>query len=118
MHGELQFKSWLYRIATNAARSYLRRTRLVRWLPWTEQNTLWIAGPEEQAGEAEHIRQVLARLGAQSRVCLLLQLSAGFSQREIATVLKISEKSVSAYVSRGREQFRQLYRQTKGDIIQ
>lgn len=120
LHGELQFKPWLYRIATNVARSHLRRTRLVRWLSWTEheQNTLWIAGPEEQAGEAEHIRQVLARLGAQSRVCLLLQLYAGFSQREIATVLKISEKSVSAYVSRGREQFRQLYHQTKGDIMQ
>lgn len=120
LHGTLHFKPWPYRIATNLARSHLRRTRLVCWLPWAEheQNMLWMAGPEEQAGEAEHIRQVLARLGAQSRVCLLLQLYAGFSQREIALALKISEKSVSAYVSRGREQFRQLYHQTKGDLMQ
>ncbi|RDJ93998.1 RNA polymerase subunit sigma, partial [Lacticaseibacillus rhamnosus] len=38
---------------------------------------------------------------------------AGFSQREIAEALGISEKSVGAYVSRGREQFRRAYRQMK-----
>ncbi|HLH63086.1 MAG TPA: sigma factor-like helix-turn-helix DNA-binding protein [Ktedonobacteraceae bacterium] len=49
---------------------------------------------------------------------MLLQLYAGFSQREIAAALNISEKSVSAYVSRAREQFRRLYRQTQGDSSQ
>jgi RNA polymerase sigma factor (sigma-70 family) len=94
----------------------MRRERFVCWLPWHEQGEYesllshWIEGPEMQAGEVEHIRQVLAQLGPQMRICLLLQLYAGFSQREIATVLNISEKSVSAYVSRGREQFRRLYR--------
>jgi RNA polymerase sigma-70 factor, ECF subfamily len=42
LRGELLFKPWLYRIATNVARSHLRHTRLVHWLPWTvhEQNPL------------------------------------------------------------------------------
>ncbi len=113
---ELHFKSWLYRIATNLAHSYMRHERLVRWLPWHEQSnqgespSTWIEGPEMQADEVECVRRVLAQLGPQARSCLLLQLYAGFSQREIATALNISEKSVSAYVSRGREQFRRLYR--------
>jgi len=121
---ELRFKAWLYRIATNLAHSHMRRERLVRWLPWHEQSSrdvlpsAWIEGPEMQTGEAEYVRQVLAQLGPQVRSCLLLQLYGGFSQREIATALNIREKSVSAYVSRGREQFRRLYRQTKGDISQ
>lgn len=34
MQDKLQFKPWLYRIATNLARSHLRRTRLIRWLSW------------------------------------------------------------------------------------
>jgi RNA polymerase sigma factor (sigma-70 family) len=72
----------------------------------------WVEGPEMQTGEVECVRQILAQLGPQARSCLLLQLYAGFSQREIAQALNISEKSVSAYVSRGREQFRRLYRQT------
>lgn len=121
LSGELRFKPWLYRIATNLARSQMRHERLVRWLPWHEQErredqSLRIEGPEERAGENEIMRKILASLGPQMRISLLLQLYAGLSQREIAAVLKISEKSVSAYVSRGREQFRQLYHQAKGEV--
>jgi len=113
--------AWLYRIATNTARSHLRHERVIRWLPWRDyeedsgSDLLSVAGPEEHAGEAECVRQVLGCLPSQYQVCLLLQLVGGFSQREIAELLEISEKSVSAYVSRGREQFRQLYLRTKGE---
>jgi RNA polymerase sigma-70 factor (ECF subfamily) len=113
--GELRFGPWLYRIATNAARSHLRRARLVRWLPWSEDERdatgieMCVVGPEVRAGEAEAVKQALAQLAPQCRVCLLLQVEGGFSQREIAELLGISEKSVSAYVSRGREQFRRAH---------
>lgn len=116
---ELRFKPWLYRIATNVARSHLRHERLIRWLPWAERDggphadKLRVAGPEERTGEIECVEWALAQLAPQCRVCLLLQLVAGFSQREIAEALGISEKSVGAYVSRGREQFRRWYRQMK-----
>ena len=115
LSGELQFKPWLYRVATNLARSHMRHERLVRWLPWVEHEGLrQSAGPEEGVSENECIRQVLAQLAPRCRACLLLQVVGGFTQREIASMLAISEKSVSAYVSRGREQFRRLYRQAKG----
>lgn len=121
LRGELHFKAWLYRIATNVARSHLRHERIIQWLPWTESDqhfagtNLNIAGPEERAGEVECVQQAMRRLTPQCRTCLLLQLVAGFSQREIADLLAISEKSVSAYVSRGREQFRLAYRSLKGE---
>ena len=110
-----RFAPWLYRIATNLARSHLRRSRLIRWLPWGEHGGRpssdhpSIAGPEEQTGEAERIKLALAQVSPKNRSCLLLQLEAGFSQREIARLLGIKEKSVSAYISRGRQQFRQAY---------
>lgn len=113
--GEAQFRPWLYRIATNVARSHMRHERLVRWLPWAEHAALQqSAGPEESVSENECIRQALAQLAPQCRSCLLLQVVGGFSQREIAAMLAINEKSVSAYVSRGREQFRRYYREVKG----
>jgi len=70
---------------------------------------LSISGPEDHIAEVEHIQQALAQVSLKYRACLLLQLVADFTQREIATSLKISEKSVSIYVSRGCEQFRLAY---------
>ena len=122
IRSDAHFKAWLFRIATNIAMSHLRHARLVRWLPWREEEVvtshidLSIEGPEAQAGEAECVQYALAQLAPQCRTCLLLQLVAGFSQREIAESLGISEKSVSAYVSRGREQFRRAYTRVKGAI--
>ena len=120
VQGEIVFRPWLYRIATNVARSYLQRERLVGWLPWfdyvrSSTETAPAANePEVHIDEQECIAEILATLPPQCRTCLLLQHVGGFSQREIASILGISEKSVSAYVSRGREQFRRTYRQLKG----
>ena len=116
LHNESRFDTWLYRIATNTAIDYLRR-RKFHWSRWeTIENedipaSMRIAGPEEQVAETEHIRQALAKVSLKYRTCLLLQLVADFSQRQIAASLKISEKSVSVYVSRGCEQFRIAYQQ-------
>lgn len=116
IYNESHFDTWLYRIATNTAIDYLRRRkfRCSRWE--TIENvdvpaSMRIAGPEEQIAEKEHIRQALAKVSLKYRSCLLLQLVADFSQRQIAASLKISEKSVSVYVSRGCEQFRVAYQQ-------
>jgi RNA polymerase sigma-70 factor, ECF subfamily len=110
-----RFGPWLYRIATNQARSYLRQARFARWLPWTEPvgplaaRFPTAAGPEHQVGEAQQVAAALAQLTPTYRICLLLQLEGGFSQREIAHLLHLTEKSVSVYVSRGREEFRRAY---------
>jgi RNA polymerase sigma-70 factor (ECF subfamily) len=112
-----RFVPWLYRIATNTARSHQRHARIVHWLPWSTSSPsaalppLTTSGPEQHAGESELVILALSQLAPQHRTCLLLQVEAGFSQREIAGMLNISEKAVSAYVSRGREQFRRAYRQ-------
>lgn len=110
----LRFHSWLYRIATNTALDHLRR-RKFRYSRWENSGEdglpakMYVSGPEEHVAEMEHIQQALAHVSLKYRSCLILQLVVNLSQREIAASLKISEKSVSIYVSRGSEQFRLAY---------
>jgi RNA polymerase sigma factor (sigma-70 family) len=63
----------------------------------------------ERVAEVEQIQQAMSKITPKYRACLLLQIVGGFSQREIAELLSIREKSVSIYVKRGSEQFRQAY---------
>jgi RNA polymerase sigma-70 factor (ECF subfamily) len=123
LRSDLSFKPWLYRVATNLARSHLRHEKLIRWFPWAAHGEeealehLIVAGPEKQTGDSVCIQSALAQVSPQNRICLLLQLVGGFSQREIAESLGISEKSVSAYVSRGKEQFRKAYQRLDGGSV-
>lgn len=115
---ETQFDTWLYRIATNTAIDHLRR-RKSRWplCKHSDKETegLYMAGPEGQVEESEIVKLALAQLSPQYRACLLLQHVAGFTQREIAQSLNLSEKSISIYINRGCEQFRQAYERLIND---
>ncbi len=112
IHDAAQFESWLYRIATNTAIDHLRQRKFrCPLVKNSDEATQYIriAGPEVQVEEAELIKLSLAQLSPHYRACLLLQHVAGFTQREIAKALNLSEKSISIYISRGCEQFRQAY---------
>jgi RNA polymerase sigma-70 factor (ECF subfamily) len=123
LNDDEHFESWLHRIAANLAVDYLRHEKKLLILPLSEDDTgvempsvlLQTPGPEEHAGEKERIEQAFQYVSPRHRICLLLHDQWGFSQREIAALLNISEKSVSAYMVRGREQFRLLYLRLIGE---
>jgi RNA polymerase sigma-70 factor (ECF subfamily) len=110
-----RFSPWLYQIATNLARSHARRARLIHWLPWSgplesTAGSSRLERPEDLVGEAEQVLLALAELPPKRRACVLLALEGGFTHREIARLLGISEKSVDTYLSRGCQQFRLAYK--------
>ena len=108
------FSPWLYQIATNLARSHARRARLIQWLPWSAPLESTVGSArferlEDHVGETEQVMLALAALPPKRRACVLLALEGGFTHREIARLVGISHKSVSTYLSRGCQQFRQEY---------
>jgi RNA polymerase sigma-70 factor (ECF subfamily) len=123
LQGEKNFQGWLYRIATNAARDYLRRKRLIQWLPWEEYNeyagntTMIVAGPEGVTIQQEFLKFALVQIPLKYRQCVILQIVEERSQREIAALLGINERSVSTYVKRGLEKLRQVYHNSDRSII-
>ncbi len=108
-----RFVSWLYRIATNCAYNYQHRAKNLHLVPWDAytggMEKLSIAGPEEQVEETELLKLALARVSPTYRPCLILYVVEELPQRKIADLLKIKESCVSKYVSRGKEELRQIY---------
>jgi RNA polymerase sigma-70 factor (ECF subfamily) len=115
LRDDARFLSWLYRIATNMARDFQRRARLIHWLPWEEYaarggtETMSKAGPEQQVEESELLKQALARVSVMYRACLILYVVEDLPQPQIAERLGIKASSVSNYVSRGLAELRQTY---------
>jgi RNA polymerase sigma-70 factor (ECF subfamily) len=108
------FASWLYRIATNRAYNYQQHAKLLHMIPWEEyamkEETPSVAGPEEQVEEAELLKLALARVSPTYRPCLILYVVEEYSQRQISELLQMKESSIGRYVSRGKEELRQIYR--------
>ncbi|HEX7733984.1 MAG TPA: RNA polymerase sigma factor [Ktedonobacteraceae bacterium] len=115
-----RFANWLYRIATNNAYNYQNHARLVRTIPWEEyvENSpgLSISGPEKQIEETELMKLVLARVSPTYRPCFILYVIEKLPQRQIADLLGIKLTSVGKYVSRGKEEFRQIYYRMMNEI--
>jgi RNA polymerase sigma-70 factor (ECF subfamily) len=109
---KVSFKAWLYRIATNNTLQYLRRKRLISFVPLKNVSEKDIAGQKDPAvdiGEKSDIREILGKIPPERRVCMVLHFVEGFKYREIAGTLGISEEAVRKRVVRGSEEFRRLY---------
>jgi RNA polymerase sigma-70 factor, ECF subfamily len=109
------FVRWLYRIALNCARDYRKRQKHVQMVTLdaasSSDDALHVAGPEENFEEAEFLQIALSKVSPLHRTCLILYVIEDVPQRQIAERLNIKEASVSKYVSRGKEELRQIYHQ-------
>jgi RNA polymerase sigma-70 factor, ECF subfamily len=131
-------QAWLYRIATNAALTALRRKRRFSWLPLSvleqeagpgssdrwQRPEVAEAGSQDVAAtvaERDAVWTVLAELPPRWRAVLLLQTTGGFEVREIASLLGISEANSRKILFRAKERFRQVHArleqaETKGGL--
>ena len=102
------FRSWLYRIATNAALDSLRRER-----PTAELDSLSLADlgttPEQSVEEnqrAAHVRRAIAQLSEPLRVVLILREYQELTYQEIADTLDIPVGTVMSRLNTARVQLR------------
>jgi RNA polymerase sigma factor (sigma-70 family) len=115
---EGRFRSWLFRIAGNLARSHLRRRRVLQWLrfdPRQHDREARAPGPERQVERAEAcrtLREALARLPHRQRQAVILQHYEGMSYDEIAAAMGTSVSAVHSLLHRGmlglRRELREL----------
>ncbi len=110
--GESSMRTWLYRVATNAALMKLRkekRSYLVQ-TGYTDMEinswpSTWVKGPEQSLLNDElrdSLEEGLSLLPPQLRVAVVLCDVEGLAGQEAADVLKISLASLKSKLHRGR----------------
>lgn len=99
-------KKWLFTVARNQVIDHYRRQGKFQSGPLEDGEHLLSESTlmEDRLCELERLQWVLSRMSPAYRVCLVLQVLYGYSQKEIATQLNITEKTVSTNVLRGRKQ--------------
>jgi RNA polymerase sigma-70 factor (ECF subfamily) len=104
-------RPWLFTIAANLAVSHHRRSRLLAFLPFADDAR---TEGEPYDAESEQVRRALRSIPRDQAVTLTLALHEGFSRREIAQMLAISEEGVKSRLARGRRNFASAYRALEG----
>lgn len=119
---EGKFKSWLFRIAGNRARSRLRRRGILRWIsfdPAVHDRGNPGPGPEadlERAQREEAIRTALAGLPDRQRQALVLHRFQGMSYKEAAAAMGTTVPGVESLIQRGMSGLRSGLTK-KGDLL-
>jgi len=114
--GQSSFKTWLYQIATNAARSHLGRRRASPETAGAESDDGTSEIDRAASGhdlEAElvsrdRIERALAGLPAVLREAVVLRDVEGLDYREIAEALDIPIGTVESRIFRGRQRLRKI----------
>jgi RNA polymerase sigma-70 factor (ECF subfamily) len=137
---QFQAKAWLMHITVNTVRMYLRRQRLMHFVPFSHLETAEagadviseLAAPVQPGGystvegggdpaslvaERDAVRRALGGLPDPLRLPLLLSVVGGLSGAEIARILGLGEAAVRQRLSRARRQFRHLYTLESGDVL-
>jgi len=100
------FSSWIYAIASNLAKTDLKKRRRIALVPLEDVqyglDASIPSGESKDSGLALNLRQALDGLSPRYRIPVILKDVEGYSQEEIAAIIKRPVGTVKARISRGR----------------
>jgi RNA polymerase sigma-70 factor, ECF subfamily len=99
------FVAWLFTIARNVVNDHFRATRRHPSLPWEAMNEQASDGslPEEiviQQEEQRRLLRAVAILKERERELIALKFTSGLKNRQIAEMLRLTEKNISVILFR------------------
>lgn len=109
--GQSTFRTWLYQIGTNAARTHLDRRRNRHEAPGSDEAAHRVASDERLEARVvahDQLRRALAELPDEWREAVVLRDIEGLEYREIADALGIPIGTVESRIFRGRQRLKAL----------
>lgn len=116
--GQSAFRTWLYQIGANAARTHLDRRRQRQEQPDSDEDARAVASPErieDRVIAHDQLRRALAQLPDDWREAVLLRDIEGLEYREIAETLGIPIGTVESRIFRGRQKLKHLVSRGESD---
>ncbi len=117
--GDSAFSTWLYRIAVNTCRDFLRRPRPINFSQLTDNEhsefdpAIWTEpNPEDllaQRERAELVHLALRQLPEEMQQVLALCDMQGLSYNEAAAVLGVPEGTLKSRLHRARQAFKNVW---------
>lgn len=103
--------SWIYAIASNLAKTELKKMKKMNTVSFEEIKNFFVEEePTYNLPEKDELirtlREALNRLTPQYRIPIILKDIEGFSQEEIAQILRLPLGTVKARISRGRDRLK------------
>jgi RNA polymerase sigma-70 factor, ECF subfamily len=102
---------WLYRAATNAGISFLRRKKILRMVPLDREVDRSAWRIDERSAASLDLQAALARLAPDQSAALLLTSYAGYSSSEAATILGTTSDAVRQRVCRAMRVLRAMMKE-------
>ncbi len=110
--------SWIYAIASNLAKTELKKRRRLATVSLEDIPNRLDAGTYSEdppdPGLIRNLREALDALHPRYRVPVVLKDMEGFSQEEIARIIKRPVGTVKARISRGREHLKKMLEKAAG----
>lgn len=103
-------KAWIFKIATNLARSEFRKRKIKKLLSLSDINEVHCSYEPRMENEIT-IEQMLSSLPEKYRIPVIMKDIDEFSFEEMATILKKPVGTVKSLVFRGHQQMKNLHAQ-------
>ncbi|TMG49683.1 MAG: RNA polymerase sigma factor [Chloroflexi bacterium] len=99
-------RAWLYTIASRLGTKWLRRRRIIAFLPFLDTDR----DPQDALDvEAIAVREALRAISPDQAVALVLHYAQGFTRGEIAELTGRSDEAIKSRIARGRRAFLAAY---------